>query len=214
MGTDEWIDNAYDLYDERYEFESPEEQYQASVELADAFIHDAQLDPELWSTGITPEYMDSFEEREVPEFEPAIEGVFSIGADFGGVTEIKEYEGEKLYVPSSHWCALKCINKAIELTQKAAGVAAPYPQLLYNLPRFGNTTNGIYGAIKAAGVDEALVPRLMKYRGDKWQRVSNGKQKVHNDKMAILLVHIGRSNFHAVLLKPAGMTQMSNGVLS
>ena len=43
------------------------------------------------------------------------DGIYGIGCDFGGGVIIKEFEDEHMYIPNSYHCAIKCVEKAMNL---------------------------------------------------------------------------------------------------
>jgi hypothetical protein len=43
--------------------------------------------------------------------DPVTGRFYKVGCDFGGVKEIKEYDDAKIYIPSSHFCGVKCYEK-------------------------------------------------------------------------------------------------------
>lgn len=85
-------------------------------ELEDLYINDGEYE------GL----FDLFDENNNDEFIPTAPAAnnrkFDTGAEFRGSKQIVETENEKIYIPSSYYCALKVYNKFLELQTRGKNI--------------------------------------------------------------------------------------------
>jgi hypothetical protein len=153
--------------------------------------------------------------------------LFNIGCDWEGVMDVVEYEDDRVYIPTSGHCMIKCYEKFLNRKLNVSGVhqyAATLNSiklcLIKNLvncscekkhyknckrPETCNCRQAHTPECKEI-IDETLskLPRIVKYgeRNGKvgFYRVSDSKT-YKNRKQAIVLVPFGDNNYHAILSK-------------
>lgn len=125
---------------------------------------------------------------------------YQIGCDFKGVEYIQEYDDEKIYIPKSDYCFIRCIEKCNNIIISKE-----------NLNPFGDSLTSLRSSIKLV-IDEDKIPDIIKINfkmvneGEEnefisKQYVTTDKTKLKNMGHKILLINIDDCDYHAVLVK-------------
>lgn len=173
-----------------------------------------------------------FDEGEVKEFTPEDFGeprIFRIGCDYKGIKTIIEKENENVYIPSSDYCMLKCMNKFFELigsklrlTTKYFSPYAPSLKKLQELilallipceNKCKVNPNSYPGTMcskeckqeKRDKLSKLKLPQVYKVWYDKekdkvYTQMTTKSAKIRDDYF-IGLCHVGGNEYHAILLK-------------
>lgn len=198
--------------------------------------------PELFSEGFAglddaftlsqlPGYHDNG--QDVDEYLPedlGIPNIFRVGCDYKGIKCILEEDNENVYVPSSDYCYIKCINKFLQLVGKdfkfetkyfspfapsLKGIKEIMVGILYkcrhncpvkdNYAYPGKSCLPFCRKEKLEKFKQIRLPDIYKVYFDKEKdRVVTkilSKGKRVRDDYGIGLCHLGNNEYHAVLLK-------------
>lgn len=93
---------------------------------------------------------EAVEDYDLPGFE------IRIGADFPGIGAIVPYEDERIYIPSSNACAIKCYQKYFE------EIGIVFRPSLKKLDLFHQCPRTLYRIINEAGIEDSQTPKLYK----------------------------------------------------
>ena len=119
-----------------------------------------------------------------PEDEPE-QMDYKIGAEFSADRQINEYEDENIYIPSSYYCLLKCIDKLYSITLKK------------NVALNSMTIRTYRKIMKENEIKD--YPRIYKYLNNGYKLITKQDKNINNS--AILLIRLKKSFYHAVLIK-------------
>jgi len=105
-----------------------------------------------------------------------------IGADFPGIGAIVSYEDDRIYIPTSNACAIKCYQKYFE------EIGILFRPSLKKLDLFHQCPRALYRIIKEAGIEESKTPKLYKKkRGE--ERLVPIKQTGRTESSACILLY-------------------------
>jgi len=126
--------------------------------------------------------------------------IFNIGCGFKGVTEIGEYEDNEIYIPSSYYCLIKCVEKHLGMNFDKTGLN-PYGDSLKKLRDYLRENEKLIGA------EFNIYPSIFKKCKTKGRKFITIDKKAQNICGAcILLMDMKKGNYHAVLIKSNNIT--------
>lgn len=159
---------------------------------------------------------------------------FKVGCDYKGIKVIKESENEKVFIPSSDYCFVKCVNKFLELRNRKTRISTkfmnPYSLTIDKLKRIISGT--VYPCKNKCPVrneydypGKSCSKLCVKEKLDKYNSQFPDIYKVYYDRSkgkvimetlnkaaprsyyGIGLCHLGGNEYHAILMK--GMNDKS-----
>lgn len=199
---------------------TPEE----AMEFALRYIAEGRFDESIYD--VATEYMqDDVILPDIDEFISENNRIFKIGCDWEGVKEIEEYEDEKVYIPTSEYCMIKCYEKLLNrkfdrsrIHKYAATLKSMKLLLIKELVNCNcekkhkkNCTKHktcncqqVHTTECQTVIDERLsdLPVVVKYGESKGKIGFHKVSNIYKNKtQAIVLVPLGNNNFHAILSK-------------
>lgn len=118
-------------------------------------------------------------------------GVYSIGAAFEDLYQIKEYEDDDMYIPNSYYCGMKCYRKYF---------GEPYTDEFPGYAAHGNSTQAIKKYVENELKREwSKAPKI--YKADRYSIKQMNTHHVSSSNSKIVLISLKGSEYHAILDK-------------
>ena len=146
--------------------------------------------------GVANADRDELEEMFGGPTDAYVPGNFVYGAEFEGGQVLMEYEDDKIYIPSSYYCGIKCLAKAFgyELGDFASmRKVNPYAM---NARSCYTTFKNLY-----PNIDENLLPHFYKWVEEKQTFEQTNSKMKSVAQGCIVGVRIQKNEYHAVYLK-------------
>ena len=127
-----------------------------------------------------------------------------VGCSFGGVLEIKEINNDKMFIPSSYYCGLKCLANFFNVDFKNINTKGFNP--------FSITTNKLYESVeKIFKKKDSEAPSIVKMftEGKEIKLKTIDKNAINKVGKCIILIPIRMTEYHAVLYNSDNLKEIN-----
>ncbi len=117
-------------------------------------------------------------------------GTYRFGCEFDGVKQIAEYEDDLIYIPTSYYCGIKCIEKYLNVKTDRVGAS-----------QFGNSSQTIFKYFEDRDYNRNILPAIYKHDKETGQWVKMNKHHITSSSAALICVRIIKEDYHLCLVK-------------